>query len=213
MARGEFGRGGAGVDAHAGGLVDDGEVVVLEDDVERDGFGGGVEGFGPGRAGEDDGLAGCELVLGLGGAAVDEHLAAVDEELHAGAGDLRDGLGEVLVEAEAARLGRRGDGMGGVLGAGSVGIEREGRDDEGGGRLDAAGGDVLGAHGAAALAFGEHVLGGHGQAPEEVVAFSGLGTAWRERRAGARASRPAATTMARASHWMGSRAAKGLGAG
>src|SRR5450432_565982 len=35
---------GAGVDHHAGGFVDDGEVGVFVDDVERDFFGDGAQG-------------------------------------------------------------------------------------------------------------------------------------------------------------------------
>ena len=99
---------GSGVDHHAGGLVDDGEVVVFVDDVERDVFGEGVEGFGARGAFDLDGLAADELLFGLGGLAVDADLAGFDEELDAGAGDVGDGLGEVLVEAQVwRRRGRR----------------------------------------------------------------------------------------------------------
>ncbi len=61
------GRAGAGVDHHAGGFVDDGEVLVFVEDVEGDVFGEGVEGCGLRGAFDLDGFAAVELLLGLGG--------------------------------------------------------------------------------------------------------------------------------------------------
>ncbi len=106
----DCGGAGSGVDHHAGGLVDDGKVLVFEEDVEGDVFGEGVEGRGAGGAFDLDGLAAEEFLLGLGGVAVDADLAGFDEELDASAGDVGDGLGEVLVEAEVGRGGVGGEG-------------------------------------------------------------------------------------------------------
>ena len=51
-----FGCAGTGVDHHAGGFVDDGEVFVFEENAEGDVFGEGVEGGGTGgRSGRWDG--------------------------------------------------------------------------------------------------------------------------------------------------------------
>ena len=50
-------------------------------------------GSGWGCALDLDGLAADELVLGLGGVAVDANLAGLDEQLDAGTGDIGDGLG------------------------------------------------------------------------------------------------------------------------
>jgi hypothetical protein len=44
------GNAGSGVDHHPGGFVDDGQVLVFVDDMERDVFGDGVEWGGLGRA-------------------------------------------------------------------------------------------------------------------------------------------------------------------
>ena len=107
---GVVGGAGSGVDHHAGGLVDDGEVLVFVEDLEGDVFGDGVEGCGLRGAFDLDGLAAVEFLFGLGGVAVDADLAGFDEELDAGAGDVGEGLGEVLVEAEIGGGGVGGEG-------------------------------------------------------------------------------------------------------
>jgi hypothetical protein len=110
-----------------------------------------------------------KFLFGLGGIAVDANLAGFDEELDAGAGDVGEGLGEVLVETEIGGGGVGGEGADG--GVGGVGggvffylqlVEVDDRDRGWREFFDAAGGDVLGAYGAAALALGEHVLRRHG---------------------------------------------------
>ncbi len=118
---------GAGVDHHAGGLVDDGEVLVFVEDVEGDVFGDGVERLrGWGAPSISMASPPCELLLGLGGLAVDADLAGFDEELDAGAADVGDGLGEVLVEAEAGGGGVGGEGADAVcVGVGVVFVEVE----------------------------------------------------------------------------------------
>jgi hypothetical protein len=157
---------GSGVDHHAGGFVDDGEVLVFVEDVEGDVFGDSVERGGLGSAFDLDGLAAVELLFGLGGVAVDADLACLDEELDAGPADVGECLGEVLVEAEVGGggVGDEGADAGGV---GGVGVLFEVVEvDDGNGRregfFDAPGGDVFGTYGAAALALGEHVLRRHG---------------------------------------------------
>ena len=69
----------------AGGLVDDDEVLVLEDDVERNILALGLGRGGLGN-GDFDGLAGPHLGRRVGGRlAVDRHGAALDQRLDAGA--------------------------------------------------------------------------------------------------------------------------------
>jgi hypothetical protein len=149
------------VDHHAGGFVDDREVLVFVEDVEWDVFGDGVEGRGLGGAFDLDGFAAVEFLLGLGGVAVDADLAGFDEELNAGATDVRQGLGEVEIEPKV------GGGGVGSEGADCVGVffyfvEFEDRDRWRGDLFYAAGGAVLVFYGAATLALGEHVLRRHG---------------------------------------------------
>ena len=163
---GVVGGAGAGVDHHAGGLVDDGEVLVFVEDVEGDVFGDGVERRGLRGAFDLDGFAAVEFLLGLGGMAVDADLAGFDEELDAGAADVGEGLGEVLVEAEVGGGGVGGEGAdaGRVCDVGVFFEFVEVDDGDRGweGLFYATSGDVLGTYGAAALALGEHVLRRHG---------------------------------------------------
>ena len=95
-------RAGAGVHHHARSLVDDREVVVLVDDVEREVFGFGAKGGGLGIAFDVDLLAAAKLVARLGDGAVDGDLAVVDEQLHAAAADVREGFGEIGVDTHFA---------------------------------------------------------------------------------------------------------------
>jgi hypothetical protein len=158
------------VDHHAGGLVDDGEVLVFVEDFEGDVFGDGVEGGGARGAFDLDGFAAVELLFGLGGVAVDADLAGFDEELDARAGDVGEGLsealGEILVQAEVGGggVGKEGADAGGVGGVGVFFELVEVDDGDWGwsGLFDASGGAVLGFYGMAALALGEHVLRRHG---------------------------------------------------
>src|SRR5579885_2012261 len=72
---------GGGVDDHAGGLVDDDDLRVFVNDVERDVFG---REFGGGRRGDFldlDALARAELVRGLRGATADEYVAFFNRAL------------------------------------------------------------------------------------------------------------------------------------
>jgi hypothetical protein len=84
---------GSGVDHHAGGFVDDCEVLVFVNDVEGDVFGDGMKWGGLRGAFDVDGFAAVELVFWLGGVAVDANLAGFDEELDAGSGDVGEGVG------------------------------------------------------------------------------------------------------------------------
>ncbi len=167
---------GAGVDHHAGGLVDHGEGVVLIKDVERDVLRRGAQRGWAGLAFDGDGLAAAQLVAGLGGDAVDAHLAGGDEHLHPRAAERGNGVCEVGVEALAG-----GGGIGGV-GAGDrcgsrlmvlnldIFFENELRLGSFCTRcfefcdallLGSAGGAVLPTHGLAALALRQHVLRRH----------------------------------------------------
>ena len=152
---------GSGVDHHAGGLVDDGEVLVFVEDVEGDVLGDGVERRGLRGAFDLDRFAAVELLFGLGGIAVDADLAGFDEKLDAGAADVGQSLGEVEIEAEI------GGGWVGGEGADCVGVffdfvEFEDGDLWWGDFFYAASGAVLVLYGAATLALGEHVLRRHG---------------------------------------------------
>src|SRR5579871_1060649 len=161
VVAGIVGGAGAGVDHHASGLVDDGEVLVFVEDLEGDVLGKGVEGRRVWGAFNLDLLAAVKFLFGLGGSAGDADLAVLDEELDTGAADVGDGLGEVLVEAQACGFGGGGEGMDVVFGV-VVEVDYEDRDGQRGGLFDASGGAVLVLDGAAALALGEHVLRRHG---------------------------------------------------
>jgi hypothetical protein len=154
------------VDHHAGGFVDDGEVLVFVEDFEGDVFGDGVEGGGLRGAFDFDGFAAVEFVFGLGGVAVYADLAGFDEKLDAGSGDVGEGVGEVLVETEVGGGGVGGEGAdagGGVcIGFFFDFVEVDDGDCRGSGFFYAPGGAVLGFYGVAALALGEHVLRRHG---------------------------------------------------
>src|SRR5438445_13687095 len=97
-------RAGAGVDRHAGWLVDHGEMLVLIEDGERYLLREGVERWRMRRALNFDGLAALELQFRLGRLSADSYLAMLDEHLHARAADVGDRLREVLVEPHAGGL-------------------------------------------------------------------------------------------------------------
>ncbi|MNS77281.1 hypothetical protein D3C72_1108600 [compost metagenome] len=97
---------GGGVGGHAGGLVDDDQVGVLEQDRQGDGL--GLRRGGDDR-GHDDGV---ETGLGLGRAAGDRlalaaHGALGQQGLKPGARQGREGGGQGLVEADAGRVDLR----------------------------------------------------------------------------------------------------------
>ncbi len=118
------GRARPGVHHHAGRLVDDGEVVVLVNDVERNVFGHGAQRRRHGIAEDSDGLAALELQRRLGRLAVDQRLLFFQQQLHAGAAGVGELRGEELVEALPGGLGGDGDGDGED---GVEGIEEDGR--------------------------------------------------------------------------------------
>lgn len=94
------------VDGHAGGLVDDDEVVVFVKNVEGNGFGFCSERCARLRL-NGDAFAAFELLAGLGGLAVDEHECGVNEFLNAGAGEVGAVYGDEAIEA-CAGVGGRG---------------------------------------------------------------------------------------------------------
>jgi hypothetical protein len=157
---------GSGVDHHAGWLVDDGEIFVFVEDVERDVFGCGMERRRLRRAFDLNGLAAVELLFGLGGVTINADLASFDQELDSGSGDIREGLGQVLIEAKIG-CGWVGDEGARAGGAGYVGVFFELVEVDYGdwwweSLLNSSGGAVFGFYGAASLALGEHVLRRHG---------------------------------------------------
>ncbi len=100
-----------GVDHHAAGLVEDGEVIVLVENGEgkilRLGFSGFV-----GWDFDRDFLATGDFVAGLGGSPVDGGCAFLDESLEPGAGEIRQADAKEAVEALAGLFRRYGEGFG-----------------------------------------------------------------------------------------------------
>ena len=100
-----------GVDHHAAGLVEDGEVIVLVENGEgkilRLRFGGFVR-----RDFDRDFLAAGDFMTGLGGASVDGGRAFLDESLEPGAGEIRQADAKEAVEALAGLFRRYGEGFG-----------------------------------------------------------------------------------------------------
>ena len=79
-------------------LVEDDEVLILEEDVERDVLGRGFLGRW-GRDEDLDDIAEAEDRRGLGAAGVDGDATLFDEPLELGPAHEADAVGEVLVEA------------------------------------------------------------------------------------------------------------------
>jgi len=94
----------SGMDSHAGGLVDDDEVIVFVKHVERDGFGFRFERSARLRL-HSDAFAAFEFLARFGGLAVDENKAGIDEFLDAGAGKFGGVCGDKTVEARAGVIG------------------------------------------------------------------------------------------------------------
>jgi hypothetical protein len=89
---------------HASGLVDDGEVGVFEENVERDGLGFDASGRRR-RQAYGDCFARGDAVRRLPCGAVDENVAIVHERLDAIAAQFRKLRGEETVEALAGVFG------------------------------------------------------------------------------------------------------------
>lgn len=140
----------SGVDDDVGLLVEDDEVLVLEEDVERDFFGDGAA-RGRGRDDDGDDVAGVDLLGGFGAAVVDGDFAGVDEPLELVSAHEGDAVGEVAVESfvEVALEGE-GDGAEGIVVAiGFGGGEERVGIDLAAGKDERAGGDeVVGVRGA-----------------------------------------------------------------
>jgi hypothetical protein len=98
----------ASVDHHAGGLVDDREIVIFIDNVKRDFFGDGVQGRTFDFAEDLDFFSAAEAEGGLWGFSVNENFFLGDELLDAGATGFREMGDEELVEALGGSVG--GDG-------------------------------------------------------------------------------------------------------
>src|SRR5580658_6887264 len=108
----------AGVDAHACSLVDDGEIVILVDDVERKILGLSAKRSRVWLAFDVDLLTAAELVAGLSLRSVDGDLTVFDEQLHTPAADMWQGFGEVGVETHL-----RGRGFGDEAADAGLGLE------------------------------------------------------------------------------------------
>ena len=119
-----------GVDDEAGGLVDDDQMLVLEDDGERDVLADRRGRLGLGHD-EAEALADGDLAAGIGDHdPVDADAAFLDHLLEAGARDLAAEQSERLVEAQPRLLGRDdefGGGRSSGLGGGhapSIGVRK-----------------------------------------------------------------------------------------
>ena len=87
----------SGMRRHAGRLIDDDEVVILEQHLERDFLRLGL-GFPRHRPGDLDRLAGGGVLRRLGRFAVDENAAVAHEPLDAATRNVRQPGGEIAVE-------------------------------------------------------------------------------------------------------------------
>ena len=178
------GRACAGVDHHAGGLVDHGEVLVLVEDVEREcppAWRAAARDAARLRSRWPRRRAACAWPWR---GAVDAHLAGFDQQLHAGAADLRNGLREIGVQAHAGGGGVGDKGADAVFRSPCLRRDRaagDGLPDRSfgpsgsqipcpqaassvgtdGASARYACGAVLGAHRLPALAFGQHMFRGH----------------------------------------------------
>ncbi len=99
-----FGGTGSGVDHHAGGLVDDGEVGIFIEDVERDFFCDGTQRRPRRRGHNRHALATAKFQGGSGRFIVHEHFLLGDELLDARAAHVEAQCQE-LVEALAGVFG------------------------------------------------------------------------------------------------------------
>ncbi len=103
---------GAGVHHHAGGLVDDGEVLVFEDDFERDVLRSGSERRGMRFAGDENLLATAEFERGFRLRAVDGDIALIEQQLHARSTDALKLCGDEVIETLTRGFGWDLDGAG-----------------------------------------------------------------------------------------------------
>ena len=78
---------GCGVDDHAGGFVENYEVIVFKQNVERDVLRSGIERHGLGN-GDGDLIAGFHGIPGFGGLPVDDDELLADECLNARAREI-----------------------------------------------------------------------------------------------------------------------------
>src|SRR5438552_11247460 len=96
------------VDDHVGRLVDDGEVFILVENLERNILGHG-QFVGRFRWPHADLVAVANLVTRLGRVAVDQHAAGVDDFAQDGPAQVGEHLDEILIEAEALDLALGGE--------------------------------------------------------------------------------------------------------
>ncbi len=102
---GAIGITGGGVDDEAGRFVEDEDVFVLKENIERDVLGDDGDGNDLGDV-EGDVVSVFEGGAGFGGASIQGYMAAFDQVLEACAGEIWKAGGEVFVES--------GAGIGGV---------------------------------------------------------------------------------------------------
>jgi hypothetical protein len=96
---------GSRVDDHACGLVDGEDVVVFIEEVERDGFGLGLD-RGARLDFDGDTFAAVQAVRGFGWFAVEEDVGFIDEFLNAGAAEVAAMRSDDAVEALTGVVGR-----------------------------------------------------------------------------------------------------------
>ena len=96
------------VDDHVGRLVDDGEVFILVENLQRNILGHGQF---MGRLGRPDAdlVAVADLVARLGRVAVDQYAAGIDDFAQDGPAQIGEHLDKILIEAEALELALGGE--------------------------------------------------------------------------------------------------------
>ncbi len=98
------------MDHHACGLVYNGEVLIFEDNIERDIFGRGFQRRGMRLARDDDLFAAAEFERCLDLASVHEHVTLIEKELHARTAHAFKLRGDEVIEALACGFSGNRDG-------------------------------------------------------------------------------------------------------
>jgi len=97
-----FGLPGSGMHHHAGRLVNDGKVLVFENDFERNILGSCSEWSGTGFARDHDFFAAAQFVRWLAQHAIDKDVSLLEKKLNTGTADTLQLRGDEVVETLAS---------------------------------------------------------------------------------------------------------------